>query len=462
VSLNNQVSRSDLLERVAAFVAGQRLLPTPGLALVAVSGGPDSVALLYLLLDLASSLRLDLAVGHVEHGIHSDSGRWAANVAALAGRLGVPYAQVALGLGPHASETDARRERYRALTRLQRSLTARYLITAHHADDQVETVLLRFLRGSGMAGLAAMSPAGPGGLVRPLLPFRKTEIVAWLAERAPEATPHLDPANVSPAHDRSWARSVVLPLLRQRFPEVDARILGVQQQAAADREAWARLLGSHPELQLRCIASGIEVARAPVARYDKALSVALLRALARAAGHRVGPARAERVRRFAARAPSGRRMELGEGWIAETAFDRLVIRRPGGQSVGAPVELVAGEESGEARWGDWCITWCREVAGAPCREGLTTWVTPGPLAVRARRSGERMRPLGGVGGRPVRRLLMEARVPRAERPAYPLVVRGGDVVWIPGVCRSDRSLPQPGESGLRLDARRVGHAEVDG
>lgn len=446
---------SDLAERVAASVVDRGLFPEPGGALVAVSGGADSVALLYLLRDLAATLGLTLAVGHVEHGINEASAAWAAGVAALAARLAVPYEQVALGLGPGTSETRARRARYRALTRLQRQLDARYLVTAHHADDQVETVLLRFLRGSGVAGLAGMAPAGPGSLVRPLLPFRRSEIAAWLAERAPDAVPHVDPANASPAHDRSWVRGVLLPLLRQRFPDVDRTILGLQRQAAHERAAWGQLLHAHPALEVRRLRDGIEVARGPVARYDKALSVALLRALARAAGHRVGEGRAERIRRFAGCAASGRQLELGDGWIAETAFDRLVIRRPP-RSVAAPaVALAVGDGPGEAWWGDWCIRWHAEPAAAPQRAGLTAWVTPGPLVVRGPSAGDRIRPLGGVGRRAVRRLLMEARVPRRERPAYPVVARGADVLWVPGVCRAERAVPLPGAASLRLEARRA-------
>jgi tRNA(Ile)-lysidine synthase len=454
---------ADLPARVVAHVAEQGLFPDAGIALVAVSGGPDSVALLYLLHDLAAALHLSLVVGHVDHGIHPASAAWASEVTALAARLGVRCERATLALGPSASETIARRERYRALARMQDAVGARYVVTAHHADDQVETVLLRFLRGSGMAGLAGIAASTGGGLVRPLLPFRRAEIAAWLARRAPAAKPHLDAANMSFQHDRSWVRGAVLPLLRQHFPDVDQQILAGQRQAAVERAAWDHLVASHPELEMRRVADGVEVARATLARYDKVLSAALLRALARTAGHRIGLVRAERVRRLAATAPSGRRVDLGDGWVAETAFDRLLIRRPSpGPSGGATVDLGTAEVPGEARWRDWCITWRVEPVGELQRHGWGTWVTPGPLALREGRRGERMRPLGGVGRRAVRRLLMEARVPRSERSAYPVILRGGEVVWVPGVCRSDRALPRSGEPGIRLDARRAGDAPADG
>jgi tRNA(Ile)-lysidine synthase len=274
-------SARDLRARLAEHIAEHDLFSEPGLALLAVSGGPDSIALLYVMGDLAPDLDLRLAVAHVDHGIHLDSGRWAGHVAESARRLGLPYHEVALHLGPDASETRARRERYRALRQLQRGLRARYLVTAHHADDQIETVLYRFLRGSGPAGLAGMGSVGAGGLVRPLLPFRGTELAEWLEQRAPEVTPHVDPANADQRHDRSWLRYVLMPLLRARFPDVERRIGETRAQAASERAAWETLVLEDEALQCRAIPRGVEVARGPFARYDKALSVALLRALGR-------------------------------------------------------------------------------------------------------------------------------------------------------------------------------------
>lgn len=446
-----------LPDRVAAHVAAARLFPSPGTALVAVSGGADSLALLYLLADLAPVFRLTVVAGHVDHGIDPQSARWAREADRCAAAVGVPLVIARLALGAPTSETRARRARYSALRRLQRDAGATYLVTAHHADDQVETVLYRLLRGSGPAGLAGIPAVGAGGLVRPLLPFTRGELAAWLAVRAPASRPVVDPANADEAHDRVWLRRTVLPELRRRLPDVERRILGAQRQAELERVAWEALVSSDPDLDARDVRDGVEVARDSLRRYDKALSVALLRALARLTGLRLGLRRAERLVDFARHAPSGRRLDLGECWTAETAFDRLRLvgpRRDRGTDRGGEVPLGFAD-AGEARWRGWCITWRAERAGSTRRAGLATWVTPGGLALRAVARGERLRPLGGVGRRPVRRLLMEARVPRAERAAYPVVVREHDLVWIPGVCRSDAALPRPGEPALRLDARRI-------
>ena len=141
-----------LPERLRAHLAGSRLFAEPGLAVLAVSGGGDSLALLDLLAGLAPALGLGLLVAHADHGILPGSAEVARRVAAVAReRYGLEAATAALALGPGASETAARLARYRFLRALQAERSARYLVTAHHADDQVETVLLRVLRGSGPA-----------------------------------------------------------------------------------------------------------------------------------------------------------------------------------------------------------------------------------------------------------------------------------------------------------------------
>ena len=446
----------DLLVRFIAHLRGEELFPAPGLALLAVSGGPDSVALLELMRLAREDLGFSLAVGHVDHGIAPESADVAEQVLGLASRAKVPGHLVALNLGPDASETRARRERYRGLRALQRKTGARYLVTAHHADDQIETVLYRVLKGSAPAGLAGIPARGPNGLVRPLLPFRRAELREWLETRRTtydaRLTPYQDPANSDVRHDRSWLRVRILPLLRERYErDLDARLLRLQAHAEDEKTAWSHVLRALPELEFRSEGGVFSVACAPLQTYDKTLSVALLRALAREAGAKLGPDRAARLTRFLASGTSGHGVELGQGWVAELAFGRLRLVKP---VAGVPsVASWGSSDAGRAEWGGWEIEWHRDVAGESTRRGLTTWVPVSSGEVRAPQRGDRILPLGGVGHRPVRRLLMEARVPRVERARYPVLVRSGKVVWLPGVCRASLDVPLPGAAALRIDVR---------
>src|SRR5213079_2920132 len=306
-------SMTSLLSHLRTHLARTHLLGEPGVALVAVSGGADSVALLDLLHTLTPELGLSLIVTHVDHGIRSDSGTVARAVGELAERYELPFEVGELSLGPEASETVARRARYAWLGEVQRRHGARYLVTAHHRDDQVETILLRLLKGSAPAGLAGIPARGRGGLVRPLLPFAKARLVAHVAERGLPV--HDDPANRDPRHLRSWLRGSLLPLVEERVAGVRDNLVRLGRHAGAERRAWNRVLDLLPDLSLRMArdGQGFDVARAILARYDDALAGILLGAAARRVGLVLGPAATRRLAKFAGQA-SGRRMDLHSGW----------------------------------------------------------------------------------------------------------------------------------------------------
>ena len=447
-----------LLERLRAHLDRARLFPAPGSAVLAVSGGPDSVALLDLMLAVARERGLSLVVAHADHGIRADSRTVGQSVGELARRSGLPFELGELELGPGATETAARRARYAWLALVQRRHAARYLVTAHHADDQVETILLRVLKGSGPAGLAGMPARGRGGIVRPLLPFSRAELAVHVAERG--LAFHDDPANRDPRHLRSWLRVTLLPQLVTRLgTNLRADVLRLGRAAAVERRAWDRALELVPELRLQRSAGGFDVARAPLSRYDKALSAALLRAAARRVGLVLGTRRARRLLALAGR-PSGRRLSLGAGWVAEVAFDRLRVYRG---SSGAATPIVASREKGSALFGGFRVEWAPGPAPARLpRSDWTTWIAGPRWEVRAPRSGDRLVPVGGVGHRPVRRLLMEARVPRSSRASYPVVARGETILWVPGICRSAADLPRPGTRAVRLHVTECDESQADG
>src|SRR3989442_13916509 len=157
--------------RSRAHLDRARLSPAPGTAVLAVSGGRDSVALLDLMRAVAPGRGLSLVVAHADHGIQTDSRLVGEAVSRLAQSCGVAFELGELHLGSDATETAARRARYAWLAVVRQAHAARYLVTAHHSDDQIETILLRVLRGSGPAGLAGKPARGRGGFGGPPIPF---------------------------------------------------------------------------------------------------------------------------------------------------------------------------------------------------------------------------------------------------------------------------------------------------
>ena len=450
---------NDLATRLRDHLRATGLFPEPGLALLAVSGGPDSVAMLDLMVRVAPEFGLRLAVVHVDHGIADESCDVAEQVLGLAVQYDIPGYLSVLHLGSDASETRARRARYTALRQWQRKLGAVYLATAHHADDQIETVLFRLFRGTGIAGLAGIAARSSEGLVRPLLPFRRAELDEWLqASGGRGLAVHSDPANADLRHHRSWIRGELLPVIRDRFGiEVEDHLLDVARHAADDRAAWSAVLRTVPDIEFRAVQGLAEIARDALLRCEAPLAAALLRAAAREVGCVLGPRRAARLWDFARRAPSGRRFELGQGWVAETAFGRLRILRLKESARTACETVRWGDgEAGRVRWGRWEICWSRERAGTPARDAIVTWVTEGWGEIRGLLPGDRILPLGGVGHRRVSRVLMERRIPRSERKSFPLLTRGESVIWLPGICRSGVAVPEAGEAAVRLEVTAVG------
>jgi len=426
------------------------LAPPPGAALVAVSGGPDSLALLDLLAGSGEAGHLSLQVAHVDHGIHPDSGAVATQVRAVAARYRLPVHVGELALGPGTSETAARTARYRWLEGLAAEQGAETIFTAHHQDDQVETILMRFLRGSGPAGLAGI-PARRGRLLRPLLPFRREELAEHLHQIG--LTAWQDPANRDPRHDRSWLRTTVLPLLRSRMPDVDRRLHLVGRQGAVHRAVVEALLERDSALDLRVEDGGVSVAATPLTGYDSGVLRALLGALGRRAGCLVGPTRAARIERLLTRDRSGAVAELGSGFLAELTFGRLRLFRGLVHPLGWEHVLIQGA-AGQARAGEWTLEWTRDRAPDRLeRNSEAGWFVDGAYLARPWQPGDRIRPLGGLGRRLVVRCMQDARIARTRRAGWPVIEEGGVVVWIPGVCRSADRIPEPGANALRINAQ---------
>ncbi|GAA0761369.1 tRNA(Ile)-lysidine synthase [Erythromicrobium ramosum] len=174
---------------------------------LAVSGGPDSLALLLL---AHEALPGEIAVCSIDHGLRPEAAGEVALVERIAGERGIPFTQLAVTLAPGNLQAQARAVRYAALARWAKDKGLGAVATAHHADDQAETLLMRLNRGSGLAGLAGVRARSTIAeseitLLRPLLSWRKAELAAMVA--AAGITPAADPSNTNPAFDRARLRA---------------------------------------------------------------------------------------------------------------------------------------------------------------------------------------------------------------------------------------------------------------
>lgn len=426
-----------VLHRVAGRIGP--LLPPGTRALVACSGGPDSSVLLDVLVQLQSRADLSLEVAHVDHGQVPTSGRAAAFVARRCRRLGLPVHVLRLdpGLYPVGSSEDLlRRGRYAALEAVARSQGCGRIATGHTGSDQAETVLLRLLRGTSIAGLAGI-PADRGGwIVRPLLDVSRSEVFAYL--RARRLHWFDDPTNRSLCHRRNRVRHALLPALEKFNPRIEAALRRLAAAAARDERALQAIAAGLPIRSEGCFA---EVELDALRDMPAGVQVRVILALAR---RLCGPAanfELEHLERLLARLAGAEQrfrlgLEAGFSAEAEQGRFRLHLRSPGVEpfevAIDGPGEFTVAGRAITARWVEHF-----DPAAASADRTYYAGIDF-PLVCRSARPGDVLSTASGT--RKVARVLIDAKVPRHLRPSVPLLVFDGHVLWIVGVRRSDRAL----------------------
>jgi tRNA(Ile)-lysidine synthase len=251
--------------------------------LVAVSGGADSVALGHLL----KTLPFNITLAHVDHGLRSSSAADARFVTRLARAWDVPVAQERVAVRAHAKqhrlgiEETARALRYEALTRMARRKKCVAIVTAHHADDQAETVLFNLLRGAGPQGLSGMAPTRElgGGLVllRPLLGVRRAALRAYVRQQALPFRE--DPSNKNVAFTRNRLRRKTLPWLARDFPGLSERLVQMAEIFREEERFWKRCIPEKWREAARRKARRVSVDLRDLLGYHKALGRRILRSL---------------------------------------------------------------------------------------------------------------------------------------------------------------------------------------
>ncbi len=432
-----------LVRKVADRLA--ELAPDDGPVLLAISGGADSIAMLHL---LAESTTVPLIAAHVDHGIDPESDRPMELVRAAATELGLPFEATHLHLGPAATETAAREARREALIDVADRVGASVIATAHHAGDQAETVLMRVLRGTGPAGLAGILPRHCRW-IRPLLDVEPEALRSFLADRGIRWWE--DPANRDARHLRSWLRSDLMPQLERRLPDVGDRLRAVADQAGTARRGWDQVLEHLQELEIVAIWRGVAVSLAGLRKLPEELRWQVIGALFRRVGG-TGISRPQAVARLIEGGRSGSSVAAADDIQVSVDRNCLVLVRLDEQ----PWEDQPVVGPGRWELGPVAVS-CRigVVPADQARDGEAAWLASGYYVARRWQSGDRIRPLGGTGSRPVAVLLRERGVSAVLRSRWPVVVpadRSATIVWVPGICRSEENVLAAGEEGWRLDA----------
>lgn len=423
------------------------LAPGASLALcVAYSGGLDSTALLHAAVRIASEQpRYRVRAVHVDHRLHPDSGRWAAQCAAVASALDVTFVPLVVDARRamrDGLEASARQARYAALRGVL--MPGETLLTAHHADDQLETMLLALMRGAGVRGLSAMprvQPFGAAWLARPLLDFTRAQIERWVCEEGLSWI--ADPSNENVGLDRNYVRHRVLPALQARWPAA-ARSAGRSARHLAE--------AGHLIDALAAMDAG------PATR-GACLSVAALASLE--------PARRRSVLRYwirqqGVRAPSTRKLAAIEHDMLMARDDRVPcalwddaeLRRHRGLLYCLPRQgqLAAGthlqwQTSGPlplpAQLGRLRLIPAGQGGLAPGRLRPT-------LEVRFRAGGELFRPAGDAHHRKLKKLLQSSDVLPWWRDRLPLIYCDSELVAVADLWTAHEFAAAAGEPGMAV------------
>jgi tRNA(Ile)-lysidine synthetase-like protein len=466
----------------------------PGdVAVLGVSGGADSLAMLHLFSRTRDVLAIKPHVLHLDHGIRGAEAQADADFVArmcrewdipcLVERADVP----ALARRSHLTlEEAARLARYRALAGEAGRLGARVIAVAHNADDQAETVLMHFLRGSGLAGLRGMLPvtpvtdfpitppvgrAGPGVslpadcvIVRPLLAIPRADIEVYCA--AEHLTPRLDRTNLDTTYFRNRLRREIVPLLETLIPGLRARLAHTAATVAADFEQLERDLDAEwPGLTLEESAGRIAL---DLKRW-RGLTPSLQRAaLRRAIAHlranlrNIGFVPVEAARHVAHEGSTGAQATLPGGLVLRLDYARLVIA-PAADRPPAPdwpllapgaailVDTTTGVDvppgwqfhlsayTGPRSGPGWesCLAdpWCA-VLNLSAEDRADLWL-------RTRRPGDRFQPQGVRGTQKVNAFMINAKIAAVWRGRIPLLAAGDRIAWLCGWRVDERFVVKP-------------------
>ena len=395
------------------------LAAAPAAALcVAFSGGPDSTALLHALAQLPAARSRGLRALHVDHGLHADSAAWAEHCLRFCATQALPCdvlrVQVDTGKGD-GLEAAARRARYDALaTHLHEG---EWLLLGHHRDDQVETVLLKLLRGAGpdaLGGMRALRPFGYSQLWRPMLGLSRRQLRDYVEVHALSCID--DPSNADTQLARNHLRHAILPQLMQHWPQATDSILhsAALCRAAADtlRTRWLTAFDA-----LHDPATGTLDAAGWLA-LDSALREPLLDHWLHA---RNLPAPTTAQRRQIERQCSAR-------------AGQLPCIRWAGAELHIWKQRLWALPPAQAVDSDWHASWHGEPLPLPDggQLSLTAAATrlAEPLAVRLRQGGERIKPAGDAHTRELRHLFQQSQLPPWQRNVCPLLYAGDELVAV--------------------------------
>jgi len=448
---NNNIT---LKTRVLGYIREKQLIVNGQKLVAAVSGGPDSVCLLDILVKLRDELGIELHVAHLNHQLRgAESDADAEYVAKLADRLNIPSTVQSRDVTAYQKKTRlspeeaAREVRYAYLAEIAREVGAERIAVGHTADDQVETILMHLIRGSGTRGLRGLLPESrwhPGQenvtIIRPLLEISRAETNSYCGENRLE--PRDDTSNASLVPLRNRIRHELLPQLREYNPNIAALLLRTSRIAGDDLaylDAEADILNKKLVKKQK---DTIIFDREPFNALPAAMKRHLLRTSAESLLGNIKDIEAAHIEEIIniLDKPSGKKAILPVGLTFVIERDRYLL---GANPVVLSPYPTLGEEArlkipGKTVLPGWDITAeITAVESTPDVDDEFTArfdfdITGNEFNVRKRQPGDRFQPLGMAQSKKLNEFMIDAGIPQAWRPRVPLVCTGEQIIWVVG------------------------------
>ncbi|QQE79425.1 tRNA lysidine(34) synthetase TilS [Alicyclobacillus sp. SO9] len=428
------------------------------LLIVACSGGVDSTTLLHLAHRYCLEKEYRLAAAHVNHGVRELADRDEKFVRAQCDELDIPCLVANLaeanGAAPEPREGVLREHRYEALFKFVRQHQAMALLVAHHADDQFETVLWRLIRGtslSGISGMRSLSVRQNVSIMRPLLEHAKSQIQAYADSHGLDYI--VDETNQSEEYTRNALRHNVIPYLKGIQPQVLQAVTKFAQ-IAQEEDAWIEAKAE--EVVKTCIKfegnraivdiSQLHTFTVPLQRRAIKILLYCLASMQWTFDH------VDSILQLSHSKSPSARIELPSGLAAWRIYDAMIVAEQGTESFFArgdssePVSWALCDKStilfpndGSQFWQFYCERWrVPDTLSVSLNEAVIPDVAG--IHIRTADTSERIQPLGMNGRKKLQDIFVDAKVPKQMRRVWPVVCVGREIVWVPGLLRTQARL----------------------
>ena len=445
------------VQRTHRFIAQHQMIQPKETVLVGVSGGVDSLALLYALHTLRHQLDCQLHVAHLDHGFREDSAGDAVYVAEQADQLGIPISRDRIDVPQLmrdqklSAEVAARRARYQFYECVSERIGATKIALGHHRGDQAETVLMNLLRGAGASGLKGILPVRDGKFIRPLLAFSRREIEDFVAQLGLQ--PRCDDTNYQLNYLRNRVRLELIPTLERAY---NSNIQNTLNQTAELLQAESDYLETiaHDAFQVcrieLCTPDTVVLDRGLFQEYHLALRRRILRL---AVAEVFGEVRDLYFNHFESmlnlidgEAPNSA-LDLPNGGAFRRAYNRILIQKKADSYTPFEYEVVVPGHTPLLLLDAEMIA---TVVEQPMNCTVADKFPDGkfqavfdldrlqlPLTLRQRRDGDRFHPFGMRGTKKLKDLLIDAKIPRQERGRVPVLMNGDEIIWVVGYRTSE-------------------------